>query len=74
MAVDEISFRVTVTSKELRNLGCWSWMMPQGDNNARTIIITKYFPTVIANAGGAHSQKIEAPANMKIQNDPRNQF
>ena len=74
MAVDELSRRLIATCQEFRNLGRWSWMLPQGNNSIRTIIITTYWPVVSASVRGAYSQQLEALAIMKIQNDPSNQF
>ena len=48
-------------------------MLLHGNNNVITRIITAYFPTVSASAGGAYSQQLEFLVIMKIQNDPRNQ-
>ena len=64
--VDEVSCRVIATGKECRNLGHWSWMLLQGKNNVRTIIITAYYPTVSASAGVAYSQHLEALVITKI--------
>ena len=74
MAVDGVSCRSIGTGQEFRNLGCWPWMLLQGNKNMRTRIITAYCPTASASSGGAYSQQIEALAIMKLQNDPRTQF
>ena len=59
MAVDEVSCRVIKTGQEFRNMGCWSWMLLQVKKNVRTRIITAYWPTVSASAGGAYIQQLE---------------
>ena len=74
MVVDKVSRRLIAKGQYFRNLGRWSWMLPQGNNSIRTIIITTYWPVVSASVRGAYSQQLEALAIMKIQNDPRTQF
>ena len=74
MYVDEVSCRAIGTGQEFRNLGRWSWMFLQGNNNMRTIIINTYFPTSRASTGGVYIQQLESLYIMKIQNDPRIQF
>ena len=66
MAVDEVSCREVAIWQELRNLGCWSWMLLQGNINVRTIIITKYRPKLSASAGGAYIQKLQTLIIMNI--------
>ena len=48
--------------------------MLQAKINLRIGIIATYCPTVSGSAGGSHSQKFQAFAIMKIQNNPRNLF
>ena len=71
MVVDEVSFIVIAKGHELRNLGRWSWIILQVNNNERTRIITEYCPIVSASAGGSYRKQLEALAIMKIQNYPR---
>ena len=60
MAVDKLLCREIAIGEELRNLSCWSWMLLRVNNNARTIIITTYCPTLSASAGGEYNQNLEA--------------
>ena len=73
MVVDEVSCRVIVKVQELRNLGCWSWILLRVNKNIGTIIVTAYCSTLCASAGGAYSQQLKSLKIVKIHG-PRPQF
>ena len=73
MEMDELSCRAIEIFQEFWNLSCWSWMLLRRNNNARTRIVTAYYPTVSASTRGAYIEQLESLKIMKIQNDPRNQ-
>ena len=70
MAVDEVAYRGIGTGQEFRNLGRWSWMLLQGNNNMRYRINTVYYPTASTSSGGAYSKQLKALPIMEIQNAP----
>ena len=68
MEVDEVSCRAIEIGQEFRNLGRWSWMLMQGKNNVRTMIVTTYCPIVNSIIGGAYIKQLEYLTVVKIQN------
>ena len=65
MVVDGVSRREIGTGQELRNLGCWSWMLLQGKKNTITRIINAYCPTTGAIAGGSYRRQLKYLTIMK---------